>query len=112
VGFSQQQLDRAKSRKEAISMYRIAISMPGIREKREVRPRRRDFNDERAVEIYFAVMTALILGMIVGIGAYAVHSVIPAWQKYQSQEWQRSHFPRNLTYPRSVEFESHLPDFH
>jgi hypothetical protein len=93
-------------------MYRIAIPMPRIREKREARPRRGDFNGERAVEIYFAVMTVVILGMIVGIGAYAVHSVIPAWQKYQSPAWQRSHFPRNLTYPRSVEFESHSPDFH
>ena len=91
-------------------MYRIAIPMQKTHEKREPRPRRPKFDGERAVEVCFAVMTIVILGMLVGIGAYAVHSVIPALQKYQSPEWQRSHFPRNLAYPQGIDFQSHSPD--
>jgi hypothetical protein len=94
-------------------MYRLAIPMQRVHEKREareIRARRPGFNGERALEVYFAVITIVILGGIVGLGAYAVFSVIPAWQKYQSQEWQRSHFPVNPTYLQSVEIQSHSPD--
>jgi hypothetical protein len=91
-------------------MYRIAIPMPRVHEKRETRARRPGFNAERVLEIYFAVLTVLILGGIVGLGAYTVLSIIPAWQKYQSPAWQKSHSPMNFSYPQSVEFQSHSPD--
>lgn len=58
-------------------MNRIAIPMPGVREQREPRLRRPEFNGERAVEVYFTILTVVILGMIVGIGAYAVLSSSP-----------------------------------
>jgi len=74
-------------------MYRIAIPMQRVPEKREAGPRRAAFNGERAVDVYFTILTILILGMIVGIGAYAVNSLIPALQDYQSPQWQRSHSP-------------------
>jgi hypothetical protein len=101
---------------EVIPMYRIAIPMQKaipmqrMHEKREARARRPGFNAERALEIYFAVITIVILGGIVGLSAYTVISIVPAWQKYQSPAWQRSHFPVNLAYPQSVEFQSHSPD--
>ena len=82
-------------------MYRIAIPMERVTEKRETRPRRPRFDGERAVEIYFTVLTIVILGMIVGIAAYAVNSLIPAWQEHQYQQWQRTNFPRNMAYPYS-----------
>ncbi len=91
-------------------MDRIAIPLQRVAEKREARPRRPHFDGERAVELYYTVLTILILGMIVGIGAYAVNFVIPAWQEYQSHEWQRSHSLRNLAYPHSDESPSHSPD--
>lgn len=84
-------------------MDRIAIPMQAVREQREARPRRPRFNGERAAEIYFTALVIVILGMIVAIAAYAAHSVIPAWQDYQSHEWQTSHFSRNLAYPHSDE---------
>ena len=52
-------------------------------------------------------LTVSTQGGTSGLGAYTVRSVIPAWQKYQSRAWQRSHFPGNLAYPQSIEFESH-----
>jgi hypothetical protein len=91
-------------------MYRIAIPMEIMHEKREARARRPGFNGEWALEIYFAVLTIVILGGIVGLGAYTVLSIIPAWQKYQSPAWQRSHSAVNLAYPQSVEFQSHSTD--
>ncbi len=91
-------------------MYRIAIPMQTVAEKREPRPRRPRINGERAAELYFAVLTIVILGMIVGVGAFAVNSVIPAWQQYQSREWQRSHSPGNLFYPHSDDSRSRPSD--
>ena len=94
-------------------MYRIAIPMEGMHEKRETREtraRRSGQNGERALEIYFAVLLIVILGGMVGLGAYAVFSVIPEWQKYQSRQWQRSHLPMNLSYPQSVEAQPYSPD--
>jgi hypothetical protein len=94
-------------------MYRIAIPMQRMHEKREAseaRTRRPAFNPERALDIYFVIITIVILGGIVGLGAHTVHSIIPALQKYQSPAWQRSRFPVNLTYPQTVEFQSHSPD--
>ena len=87
-----------------------AIPLQRVPEKREPRPRRPRFDGERAAELYFTVLTILILGMIVGLGAYAVNFVIPAWQQYQAQQWQRSHSPLNLAYPHSDESPSHSPD--
>ena len=98
---------------EVIPMYRIAIPMQRMHEKREAREtraRRRGSNAERGLDIYFAVITIVILGGIVGLGAYTVLSVIPAWQKYQSSAWQRSHSPSTLAYPQNVEFHSHSAD--
>ena len=91
-------------------MDRIAIPMQRVPAKREPRPRRPHFDGERATEIYFTVLTILILGMIVGIGAYAINTLIPAWQEYQSQEWQRSHSSRNPAYLQGDESRSHSPD--
>ena len=91
-------------------MDRIAIPIERVAEKREPRPRRRGFDGERAVELYFTVLTILILGMIVGVAAFAVNFVIPAWQEHQSQEWQRSHSPMNLAYPHSDESPSQPSD--
>ena len=98
---------------EVIPMYRIAIPMQRMHEKREAREtraRRLGFNADRVLEIYFAVLTIVILGGIVGLGAYIALSIIPAWQKYQSPAWQRFHSPVNLAYPQSAEFQSHSPD--
>ena len=91
-------------------MDRIAIPIERVAEKREPRPRRPRFDGERAVELYFTVLTVLILGMIVGLAAFAVNYVIPAWQERQSQEWQRSHSPMNLAYPHRDESPSRSPD--
>ena len=91
-------------------MERIAIPMQRVAEKREPRPRRPRSNGEKAAEVYFTVLTILILGMIVGIGAFAVYSVIPAWQQFQSQEWQRTHSPSNLFYPHTDESQPRSPD--
>jgi hypothetical protein len=91
----------------------MAIPMQRVherREARETRARRPGFNGDRALDIYFAVITIVILGVIVGLGAYIVLSIIPAWQKHQTSQWQRSHFPVNQSYPQSVEFQSHSPD--
>lgn len=91
-------------------MDRLAIPIERVPEKREPRPRRTHFDGVRAAELYFTILTIAILGMIVGIGAYVVNSLIPAWQQYQSQEWQRSHLLRNLAYPHSDESRSRSPD--
>ena len=91
-------------------MERIAIPIERVPEKREPRPRRPPFDGVRAAELYFTILTIVILGMIVGIGAYVVNSLIPAWHEYQSQEWQRSHFLRNLAYPHSDESPSRSSD--
>ena len=74
-------------------MYRLAIPMQRTYEdKRELRPRRRDFDGERAAETCFTVLTIVIFGMIVGIGAHCAVSLIPNLQRYQTPEWKRAHF--------------------
>jgi hypothetical protein len=59
-------------------------------------------NGERLLEAYFAVLTIVILGMIVGTVAYAVVYVIPSWQ--------RSHSPRNQENPLVLDFRSHTSE--
>jgi hypothetical protein len=50
---------------------------------RQRRPTRRG---DWAVEAYFAVLTFVILGMIIGLGVYMVLTVIPEWQKSLSSQ--------------------------
>jgi hypothetical protein len=85
-----------------IPVRQKAIPTVRIHEDRDPRPRRPKNNADRALEAYFAVMIMVILGSIIGLTAYAVHTVIP--------EWQKSHSPRNLQYPLNVLFESHSPE--
>ena len=87
-------------------MYRLAIPMQRTYEnKREVRPRRRDFNGEQAAEAYFTILTIVIFGMIVGIGTYTVLSVIPKFQRHQTQEWKEPH--SYLVNSNRVESQTH-----
>ena len=65
-------------------MLRLAIPLRRVQEKPEPKKPRRPYDGERAVEIWFATMIILILGMIVGIASYAVHSVIPELQKHET----------------------------
>jgi hypothetical protein len=65
---------------------------------RQPRPPRRG---EQAVEAYFAVLTFVILGMIIWLGAYMVFTVIPEWQKSLSS---RDHFQRLDLGPHSSQF--------
>jgi len=60
------------------------------------------------LEVYFAVLTIVILGGIVGLGSYTALSIIPEWKKYRSLAWQRSHSPVNPAYPQSVEYSSYI----
>jgi len=72
--------------------------------RRNTRAQPSNYNPERAVEAYFAILTIVILGMIVGIVAYTVRAVIP--------ELQRPHSPRSLRNPIDVLFESHSAERH
>jgi hypothetical protein len=95
-------------KQEVIPKYRLAIPTQRTYEnKRELRPRRRDFNGERAAETCFTILTIVIFGVIVGISAYAVLSVIPKFQRYQTPEWQRAHSPLNLVNSNGVESQTH-----
>ena len=73
-------------------MQRIALPIYQINERPVPRPRRRRLSADRAVEIYFAVLTFVILGMIIGIGAYTILTVIPAWQRSLSSPDHLQHF--------------------
>ena len=88
-------------------MYRLAVPMQRLHEKREPHPRRRSVDGERAVEVYFTVLTIVILGMIVGISAYTVRSIIPKLKELQSPEWQSSHYQRNHESPTDCALKSH-----
>jgi H+/Cl- antiporter ClcA len=77
-------------------MDRLAIPMQQTNERRitserrNARPRRSNYDGERVVEAYFAVMILVIVGMIIGLAAYTVLRVIP--------EWEKSHSSRNRMY--------------
>ena len=90
-------------------MYRLAVPMQRLHEKREPRPRRRSFDGERALEVYFTALMIVILGMIVGIGAYA-YSIIPTLKEHQPPVWQRSHYQRNHESPMDSALKSHSHD--
>lgn len=76
-------------------MHGLAIPMQRTHEnKRELRPRRRDFSGGRAAETCFAILTIVIFGIIVGITAYVVPSAISKLQRYRTPEWQRTHLPQ------------------
>jgi hypothetical protein len=90
--------------------YLIKKPMHRLHERRDRRPRRTRDSGERAVEACFAVLTVVILGMMIGMGAYAVLYVIPEWQRYHSQELQRYRSPWHQDAPWNVEFESHSPE--
>lgn len=81
-----------------MNVWRMAIPMQWTQERGHSRRRRSSDDGERAVEAYFAVLTILILGMIIGIAAFAVLRVIP--------EWQRLHSLDRMNHNR-FEFESH-----
>ena len=66
--------------------------------KREARPPRPDFNPERALDAYFAVMMIVIVAMIVGLAFYTVRYVIPESERHRSPQNQH-----DLTNPQ---FES------
>jgi hypothetical protein len=83
-------------------MDRTAIQMGRMRELRNTRRPRSDDYGERALDVYFTVMTILILGMIVGIGSYAIFRVIPALE--------RSHSSRGPQYHQHYEFEPHTSE--
>ena len=72
-------------------MRTIAVPMYRADERPNPRPRRPKNRGERAVEIYFAFLTFLILGMIIGLGAYTILSLIPAWQRFLSSQ-ERPHY--------------------
>jgi hypothetical protein len=80
-------------------MDRTFIQTEGVQETRNARRRRSDDYGERVLDAYFAVMTILVLGVIVGIGSYAIFSVIPALE--------RSHSSRGPQYHQNFEFEPH-----
>jgi hypothetical protein len=66
------------------------------------RQRRRKRRGEQAVEAYFSVLTFVILGLIIWLGAYTVFTVIPEWQKSLSS---RDHLQRLDLGPHSSEFK-------
>ena len=70
--------------------------------KREAQKRRTDFNGERLMDAYFAVLTIVIVAMIVGLAFYTVRYVIP--------EWERHHPPRDQHYPTNFPFQSPQSD--
>lgn len=67
-------------------MRTIAIPIFTTDNRPKSRQRRPTRRGDRAVEAYFAVLTFVILGMIIGLGAYTVLSVIPEWQKSLSRD--------------------------
>ena len=78
-------------------MYPLAIpTQRTSKNQPELRPRRRDFNGEKAAGTCFTVLTIVIFGMIVGIGAYSVLCLIPNLQRDQTPEWRRAHSSLNL----------------
>ena len=80
-------------RRMVTQMDRTVIPMGRVHEPPAPRPRRSNDNGERIVEGYFAVMTILILGMIVGLAAYAVYKVIPDWERlHASPDRYHQHF--------------------
>ena len=80
-------------------MDRTAIQTGRMQEPRNTRRRRSDDYGERVLDAYFAVMTILVLGMIVGIASYTIFRVIPALE--------RSHSSRGPQYHQHYEFEPH-----
>jgi len=104
-------------KQELTPMYRLAIPTQRTNEiSCELRPRRRDFNGERAAETCFTILTVVIFGMIAGIGTYSVLSVISDFYRYQTRSgreptltWstqiglspRRTHSTSNSRTPRS-----------
>jgi hypothetical protein len=62
-------------------MRAIATPMYPTDKLPKLRKKRRTRRGEQVVEIYFGVLTFVILGMIIWLGAYAIFTVIPEWQK-------------------------------
>jgi hypothetical protein len=83
-------------------MRTIATPMYPTDKLPKLRQRGRTRRGEWAVEAYFAVLTFVILGMIIGLGAYMVLTVIPEWQKSLSSQ---DHFQRLDLGPHSSEFK-------
>jgi hypothetical protein len=81
----------------SIPMFRV-VPINRTRERPVKRIRPSEDSGERIVEAYFAVLTIVILGMIIGIFAYAVLYVIP--------DWQRPHSPRSQKNFPIIEFRS------
>ena len=79
----------------ATPMY-VTEKLPKSRKKRRTR------RGEQVVEIYFGLLTFVILGMIIWLGAYAVFTVIPEWQKSISSP---GHVQRLYLGPHSSEFK-------
>jgi hypothetical protein len=48
-------------------------------------------NGERLLNAYFAIMTIVIWGMILGLVAYAALYVIPDWERSDSLRDQQNH---------------------
>lgn len=92
----------AKVLQEVSQMRAIATPMYATDKLPKSRQKRRTRREERVVEIYFGVLTFVILAMIIWIGAYAIFTVIPEWQKSLSS---RDHFQHLDLGPHSSEFK-------
>lgn len=90
-------------------MYRMSIPVQRVPEK-HARPRSPRFSGARGAELYFTVLTIVILGIIVVIGACVINFLIPAWQQFQSQQWQKFHLLWNPGDPYNHESRRLSPD--
>ena len=72
-------------------MQRIALPIYQIDDRPVPRPRRPKHSANRAEEAYFAVLTFVILGMIIGLAAYTILTLIPAWQRSLSSPGHLQH---------------------